>query len=402
MSSGPLVGIWHPGLSSNYGDRAIQRASVDLVLSHWPDARIVQYHRNPPERSTVYPGPRFSFRGLGVLGLPPRGKQFADLDVLLWGGGSLIQQSSMLHFPVHLFAAVSAARSGVKVLCFGTGVEPMRSRLLRELCRRAFDGDVFEDGFVRGPHSAQLLRSFGVQRAVRVAVDQAASLSMGDRRRAQYELERLFGWVDDGPYVSISVKPPFLYRGGWLPVSFDPVSPLRLSRHRKRREFEASFGMLARHLVRRGAKVVLVPMYAGQGDLAACRRVADLAGNTKRIRILAQPLEPRQLKAMLSLMSVHVGVRLHSCILATSAGVPTLAVGYMLKHRDYFTQLGMEDWLVPEGEVTGGLLIERFDSLWSARESIGKVLVERNGLLVAELERAVASMFSRLDDEWLT
>ena len=166
----PVVGIWHPGASSNLGDRAIQEATIDLVFRRWPEAQVVQYHTDPAAGAALYPDPRIGFRPLRAFGLPPSGKQLAELDILLWGGGSLIQQSSLFHTPLHLMAAFAAARKGVKVLYFGTGVEPLDSRLLRWIVRRAFRR-AFTDGFVRGHLSAGLLERYGVRPPVHSAVD---------------------------------------------------------------------------------------------------------------------------------------------------------------------------------------------------------------------------------------
>ena len=55
-------------------------------------------------------------------------------------------------------------------------------------------------------------------------------------------------------------------------------------------------------------------------------------------------------------MDAHVGVRLHSCILATGAGVPSLGVQYMTKHREYFEMLGIDDYLLSEDDVTAEAL----------------------------------------------
>lgn len=393
------MGIWHPGLSSNYGDRAIQQSTVDLVLQRWPDARIIQYDNDLVAAAAAYPDPRISFEPLGPLGFPPMGRRLADLDVLLWGGGSLIQQSSMLHFPQHLLPALAASRRGVKVVCFGTGVEPMRSGLLRALVRKAF-GSIFDHAFVRGPLSSQLLASYGVATEIPYAVDQAAGLEASDERDTTPLFSGLIGPDWDGPTVSVSVKRSFLYRGGVLPVAFDPPSRARAARRRQREAFDRSFGELVRYLVDEvGARVLMVPMFLSQGDVEACASVAELADRPEAVRVITQPPPPRQLKGLLSRMDAHVGVRLHSCILASSAGVPTLGVEYMTKHRDYFTMLGMTDRLISEGEVTAERLIAGFDRLWEDRSTLHDQLVSTTRELVSDLGRTVDTIFDQMERE---
>lgn len=397
--SGPVVGIWHPGLSSNYGDRAIQRATVDLVFERWPTATVVQYDDDLELGAREYPDPRVRFERLGPLGLPPLGKRLAELDILLWGGGSLIQQSSLLYLPWHLLPAFSAARRGVPVVVFGSGVEPLRSRLLRRLVRKSF-ADVFVGGFVRGPLSAELLASYGVHGPIPYAVDQATGLAVGAIRDAAARLGQLTGPSWSGPVVSVSLKPSFIYRGGLLPVAFDPPSPQRARRRRQRRAFEESFAQLVRYLVDEiGAHVVVVPMFLGQGDIDAGRRVAAAANRPDRVSLIEELYDPRDMKAFLSQMDAHVGVRLHSCVLATGSGVPSLAIEYMTKHRDFFAQLEMTDLLIPEDEVTAARLIGSFTRLWQERELIGSQLVERKGALLEQLRTVVDEVLASADED---
>ena len=206
----------------------------------------------------------------------------------------------------------------------------------------------------------------------------------------------LFGSADRS-FVSISIKPTFIYRGGILPVAIDPPSPARRRRRMKRRSFEAAFAEFARFSTDEiGASVLLVPMYTGQQDLEACQRVACGSGCAD-IRVLSDPLPPRESKALLALMDAHVGVRLHSCILATGAGVPSLGVQYMTKHREYFEMVGTDAYLLREEGVTADVLITAFSELWEHRQPAREHLVERNRELVAQLHERVDYL---LDSIW--
>jgi polysaccharide pyruvyl transferase WcaK-like protein len=318
--------------------------------------------------------------------------------VLLWGGGSLIQQSSLLHFPWHLLPAIAASRRGVRVVCFGSGVEPLSNRMLKALARKAF-AVTFDDAFVRGPLSADLLRNYGVPGSVSYAADQALILEQGNPGVAEAILKEAFN-DESRPTVSVSMKPAFIYRGGLLPVALDLPSPARARRRRDRATFESAFVELVKHIVdHAGARVLLVPMYLDQGDVEACARVAKGAGRAGRVAVLEQTPSPRDLKALFGLMEVHVGVRLHSCILATSAGVPTLAIEYMTKHRDYFVQLGMTEMLIAESEVSGDRLIDGFESMWRNRPAIASRLQTQVSRLEAELRDVVGRIFDDIDYE---
>jgi polysaccharide pyruvyl transferase WcaK-like protein len=320
-----------------------------------------------------------------------------EVDLLIWGGGNLVQQSSLFYFPRQVIPALMAQWARVPVICFGTGVEEIRSRVLRRLARHAFDR-VFDDILVRGSRSATHLRQMGVSKSIRVIPDQAIALRPAPREQAEIFLQGIGLSRHQGPVVSISVKPTFIYRGGLLPVSIDPPSPGRMYRQRRRHALEEAFRGLTRHLLDLGVLVMLVPMFHDQGDLDACERVA--AGFPQdSVKVLTQVPGPRLLKAVLGLMDAHVGIRLHSCILASSMGVATLGVQYMTKHLDYFEMLGMERFVIQESEVTKRKLIDQFDTLWSQRDQVRDALILRvktlEGRLTAEVDAALGSFEKR-------
>lgn len=390
------IGIWHPGATSNHGDRAIQLATIDLVHDRYPSAEIIQYHTDVDQAEAIYRGEPVVTRPLGRLATPSY-RALTQLDLLLWGGGSLVQQSSLFHFPRHALPALLADRADVPVMCFGSGVEPLSNPALRRLARHCFD-HVFVDALVRGERSAELLRSYGVKSDLRVAVDQAVSLRASSAEAAAAHLEKSVHIdIQSEQIVTVSVKPSFIYRGGLLPVSLDLPGRSRQHRRERRARFEYSFAQLLDHIVEAtGAVVVLIPMYAGQGDVEASERVAGGASRRDRIRIMRDVPSSRVLKAVFGLAEAHVGVRLHSCILATSSGVPSLGVPYMVKATEYFERLGLSDFTVAEEDVTREALIEAFSRLWDGRDAVRAHLAATMPVAVDELRSHRDSAFSRI------
>lgn len=395
----PTIGIWHDGASSNHGDRAIQQATIDLVFAHWPTAQIVQYHSDPAEGRRIYQDRRIDFRQIGPLGVLPPREGIRGLDLLIWGGGSLVQQSSLAYFPVQAFAALAATRAGVPVICLGSGVEWMPNAQLRSLARHLFE-NVFHEVVVRGPSSASVLRRIGVTRPVHVMPDQALTLAPSDREEAATFLAETTGLIpDESPLVSISVKPTFIYRGGLLPVTIDLPSRGRNRRRRQRSLLEEAFRGLVRHVAELGARVLLVPMFRGQGDEEACRRVAE-GFSAHQARVLATVPASRVLKSLFGLMDAHVGIRLHSCILATAMSVPSVAISYMAKHVEYFQMLNMTKFVISENELTTETLVEAFKSLWNQRLEVRQQLTGRVEILEAEVRNQVDRALRSVDQKW--
>ena len=382
----PRIGIWHPGASSNHGDRAIQLATIDLVHELYPTAEIVQYHTDVDEAARIYEGEPVITEPLGRLGAPGL-RALRQLDLLLWGGGSLVQQSSLFHFPRHAVPALLAKRVGTPVVGFGSGVEPLSNPALKWLARHCFD-HVFTDAFVRGNQSAELLRSYGVTAPVRVAVDQAVSLRPSSAEAAAGHLDKSVGVdVESTPIVTVSVKPSFIYRGGLLPVSIELPGRGKRHRARLRAGFEEAFANLLDHVTESTeAIVVMVPMYGGQGDVEAAERVLSRVSRTERVRIMRDLPNSRVLKAVFGMADVHVGVRLHSCILATSAGVPSLGVPYMVKATEYFEHLGLSEHTVNEKDVTSASLQGAFSRLWDRRDAVRAHLAKTLPAVTGELK----------------
>lgn len=380
------IGIWHPGVSSNHGDRAIQLATIDLVKQRYPDATVIQFHDDIAEANEAYRGEGVTTLPLNRFGMPSR-DDLRGLDLLLWGGGSLVQQSSLFFAPRHALPAILAKQVGTPVACFGSGVEPLSNPLLRRLTRYLFDR-VMVDALVRGSRSAELLRSYGVERPVRVAPDQAVTLAADSVEAGRAFLESTLQTKLQKPVVTVTVKPSFIYRGGILPVSVELPGPAKREREQRREEFEASFAALIDHIRSTvGATVVMVPMYIGQGDLDSARRVATMASSDSQVHVLESMPPSRLLKAVFSQATVHVGVRLHSCILATSSGVPALAVPYMEKAREYFEMIGIPEHTLDEADVTPDALISAFDRIWRDRDLVRAQLADTLPQLRARVTR---------------
>ncbi len=386
----PRIGIWHPGVSSNQGDRAIQQATISLIFRRHPEAEIVQFDADPEAGKRVYPDPRIRFVPLGFRHLAAQIRAIRGLDLLVWGGGSLVQQSSLLFLPYHLSRAALARFLRVPVVCFGSGVEPLRNPLLRRMARSAFER-IFDDVLVRGRRSAATLRALGVERPIRTAADQVVTLPPAPpEEAAAFAYENLGLDPREHPCVSVSFKRCFLYRGGWLPVQWE-------ARRRSGRRYEAhlrvqaDFARLIRSLLdNHGLRVVLVPMYHSQGDLAVCRELMEEVAGGERVRLLEAIGPSSILKGLLGLMQAHVGIRLHSTILATSMGVPSICVYYMQKGLEYFEWIGCERFALPLDSVTWTALEGAWQELWERRRELRRHLLVRNRELSEQvLEHAV-------------
>ena len=71
-----------------------------------------------------------------------------------------------------------------------------------------------------------------------------------------------------------------------------------------------------------------------------------------------------------------IGMRLHASIVATSLGIPTVAIGYMPKVRDYMEEIGEGDLCVEVDEVTTTRLIGLVEGVLEEYERVSLRLVK--------------------------
>lgn len=79
-----------------------------------------------------------------------------------------------------------------------------------------------------------------------------------------------------------------------------------------------------------------------------------------------------------------VAMRLHAVVMATSMGIPTVAVSYMPKVEDYMVSIGQGDFCANVEAVTSKWLSERADAAVARYEELG-----------AELEAATSELSGR-------
>ncbi len=148
----------------------------------------------------------------------------------------------------------------------------------------------------------------------------------------------------------------------------------------------ANFAALADHCVERhGARVLFVPMYPpGRQDWEIddrlARMVIDRMRHPEAASIHTDDDAPQSFLRVFQSLSAMVGVRLHSTIVATVCGVPSLHVTYSPKGRSYYKLLGEDRYVLDIRDVAceGGdaTLIERFDALWNERDAYAQRLRE--------------------------
>lgn len=132
-------------------------------------------------------------------------------------------------------------------------------------------------------------------------------------------------------------------------------------------------------LERTDAQLLLVPhVHAPEGhhesDLDASRALLEglPAGASrsaaKRVAIVTQALDARELKWLIAQTDWFCGTRMHSTIAGLSSGVPTAALAYSLKTRGVFATCAMAEAVVDLRDLHGPEVLARLQRSWRRRQ----------------------------------
>lgn len=113
-------------------------------------------------------------------------------------------------------------------------------------------------------------------------------------------------------------------------------------------------------------------------DRPISMKVLNKVKNKSRVTVLTKDYSPEQIKGMYGCMSLLIGTRFHSCILAQSMHVPTIAIEYDgHKALGIMRLLELENFVCDINILTSQELISQVDEIWGERDKVKRKL-EKN------------------------
>ena len=280
---------------NNAGDEAVLAALLDGLRRRFPEAEPCVLSADPQstrELHGVAAVQRWSLREVW--------RALGEADVLIQGGGGLVQDTTSRASPVYYLGILRmAAARRVPAMVFAQGVGPLRRPLLRWLAARQF------------------------RRAAAITV------------RDEDSLAQLAAMGVRSPEPVLSADPALLLEPGPEPVEdalcdlgVDPAAPRALLTLRSWPRAESivpACRELARHLITRHDLEVLVLPFQEPDDVAVSEAVAEAH---PRARVLRGIKEPAQLVAHTAGAALVVSMRLHGIVFAASQAVPAIGIAY--------------------------------------------------------------------------
>ena len=279
----------------NVGDEAILASTVQALRRKQPDIEISVLSRNPAETAETHgveAYPRMSPLQVAAAIL--------SCDLVVFGGGSLLQDDTSLRSLLYYISVIFASRAlGKPVVVYANGIGPIRSRLGKVLTKAALA--LTKKITVRDPESETFLRRIGVKRPVRVTADPAFLLSPSSDERCS-EIMREAGISAERPLAYLAMRPG-----------------------KASDEFYSAVISAVETLRSRGYEPCLLVMQGTDRQTADALNDALSTKGGKPMPLVAGK-GPKDVLALLSKGSLCIGMRLHTLILAASAGVPFMGV----------------------------------------------------------------------------
>lgn len=342
----------------NAGDEAILAGLIAGFRQTHPEVKLVVLSGSPDATHAEH----------GVAAVP-RGPAAAyrhtrQCDLLISGGGGLLQDVTSWRSPLYYLGVIGAARAaGKPVACIGQGIGPLRRRLVRVAVRQALAGvDLLA---VRDAHSSGALQALGLARSVEVTADLAFLVPAPSPEE-----------------ISEAQK-----RAG-LPSRAEPLAAisLRAAPRAKPQELARNLGETLDHACDQiGLHPVLIPMQRPDDLEFAGRVAANMPSNP---HVTSADLSARELLALVCGCNLVVAMRLHALIFAALGAVPPVAVSYDPKVNALMGQLGL-DTATSTQRFEPDALAEAVRTCWQARAEVSYHLRARLPKLRAAAARNV-------------
>lgn len=307
----------------NTGDEAILAGIVAGFRELAPDVQLVVLSATPQETAAEYRVECVDRARFGDIG-----RAIDEADLLISGGGGLLQDATSWRSPLYYLHVMRLARKrGKPVMIFAQGIGPLRRRLIRTAVRWTLK-DV-QAISVRDPQSVAELQRLGVVGPrVELTADPAFLITPAASARVKEIVKQENLSAAGGRRVVVNVRD---WRG--------PTASAR-ARANLVTELAAALDRVA---VEERAKIVFLPMQRADAHLAGDVLAAMVApGN-----VVLGDCSPAEIAGLAATAEVVVAMRLHALMFAVMAGVTPVGISYDPK-IDAF--LGPLD-LVPAAQV---------------------------------------------------
>lgn len=346
------IAIWYiGGTSKNMGDRAIL---TTMLQNFSKKHEVFLLCKNQTEMQEYYKVKTLPY---SFVNIRQTIKSLKQIDVLVWGGGSIIQDQSSILYILHQSALPYIAYLlKKKIFCFAVGIGPLKTSLGKFLAK--FILNKCHKIVVREKFALATLKDIKVNKPdIKITEDPAVLLP------------KLHTKQNDNIVIGINCREWFHYSHSILPIFLKKkLQKNKINTQQIKLEKKLENICLATIKKYKEVKFVFVPMYYGgyQEDEKVVKRLIDkIKEKYPKIKtsIISKPEPIEEIKRQISQCSLFIGVRLHSLILSSTEGVPIIALNYLPKGKEYLARLGLEKFSHDVANFDENKIIKNIDYL---------------------------------------
>jgi polysaccharide pyruvyl transferase CsaB len=291
-----LCGYYGKG---NGGDEALLVSMLEMLPLH---VKPLVLSANPRATTKSYGVKSYDRMNSGSVI-----RALRESDVLILGGGSLIQDATSIRNSIYYGGLMGLARQfGLKTIAIAQGIGPLNKSLTRWIAKRAFESCTALS--VRDPASAALLETWGI--SCLVAPDPVWSLAA----TPVPEIARI-----SSPKIAVTLR------------SHPNLTNQRLDTFTK---------ALVDLQTATGSHILLVPFQPTTDMNIAQQIQAELTDNSQVVTLT----DPKQLKGLFQGVDLAIGMRYHSLIMAAAEGCKCWAISYDPKVSKLMTEINLPGW----------------------------------------------------------
>ncbi|MCT4612406.1 MAG: polysaccharide pyruvyl transferase CsaB [Clostridia bacterium] len=298
-------------ISGYYGfDNAGDEAILYSIVESFKDEYEITVLSNNPEKTKKDYGVK-SVDRWNILKVT---KAIRESDLLISGGGSLLQDATSIKNVTYYLAVIKIAQvHGKKVVVFSQGVGPVNKKINRHFINKTLNK--VDKVFVRDENSKKLLLKFGIDPYLVVtSVDPVIKVEKNQNRVARGKEILSDFTVEDKKTILISVR-------DW---------------HFKNKSlFVENITKVLNGLSKEEYNILFLPMhYPKDIDISD-----SISKNVEGSIVLKHKYNTSQVIDIIAASDFLIGMRLHSLIIAAAMEVPHFAISYDPKIESFVNQL---------------------------------------------------------------
>lgn len=350
---------------NNSGDEAILYAIIMKLRKIDPETEITVLSNQPAATANMYKVAAVDrWKWLRIL------RALAGCDLLISGGGSLLQDVSSKNSPLYYLAVIAMARLlGKKVMVYAQGIGPLKNMRNRRLA--AWILNRVNTITIREVGSKNELEALGVKIPFEVTADPVLGLSREnvDRELGRQILER------NGIHLGEEEKSLGVFIRPWG----DNV-------------YTAGLAEALNNLAEQGWRVVFVPMQYPR-DISAAEETARLL--SQGAAVFREEYSPEETLALIENFTVILGMRLHALIDAAVLGKPLIGLSYDPKIDRFMGQLGQAS-LISAADLRPQTLVEVINWAYDQRTLLSSEILDKAKPLYQKAWRNARIVFELL------